>query len=68
MFVVLLFVEILFRNVVEGEEEQGMGRFQDIDYYTVKEYHDGTMYPVRKNNILAKKVGKIWKEKESKSN
>ena len=57
-----------FRNVVEGEEEQGMGRFQDIDYYTVKEYHDGTMYPVRKNNILAKKVGKTWKEKESKSN
>ena len=45
-----------------------MGRFQDIDYYTVKEYHDGTMYPVRKNNILAKKVGKTWKEKESKSN
>ena len=53
-----------YKNVVEGDEEQGVGRYQDIDYYSVRDYHSDTIYPVRKNNILAKKVGEIWKEKE----
>lgn len=54
-----------YKNLAEENDcQQGTGRFQDIDYYTVKEYHSGTLYPVRKNNILAKKVGEIWKEKE----
>lgn len=43
-------------------EEGQLPRRARIEYYTVKE-SDGTFYPIKKIDILCKKVNGLWKEK-----